>query len=77
MDCVDTNEECYHYITSDLIDKDIVEKAISLNPFNITDECIPKDLINLDIIYFTINSLHDTIREFISNNDLTKLYFTK
>ena len=26
MDCIDTNEECYYYIPSDLIDKDIVEK---------------------------------------------------
>lgn len=52
MDCICINSECYKYIPKDLIDKDIAEKAISKNPFNIMRT--PDELINIDMIYILL-----------------------
>ncbi len=72
MDCICINSECYKYIPKDLIDKDIAEKAISKNPFNIMRT--PDKLINMDTIYLAIESLIRTIKNFLNNNDIKYRY---
>lgn len=69
MNCIDINDECYKYIPIDLIDKDIAEKAISKNPFNIMRNT-PDELINIDMIYIAIESLIRKIKNFLNNGDI-------
>lgn len=72
MDCICINSECYKYIPKDLIDKDIAEKAISKNPFNIMRT--PDELINIDMIYIAIESLTRKIKNFLNNGDIEYEY---